>query len=89
MHKGDWVFNGCDQIGKVRSEPYELFGRWLMDVTLYDLSGQCVGRSSPAMGGPTQYEPACDVAGWRVIRRPEFPLSRFCRLDEVVKFLAV
>lgn len=84
MKKGDWIFDGCDSIGKAKSDPYEVCGRMQVDVTLYDRDGTCVGRRSPAMDGPTHFEPACDPTGWTVIEPPRFPFSRFCYLDEVL-----
>lgn len=84
MKKGDWIFDGCEQIGKAKSDLYEVCGRMHVDVTLYERDGTRIGRRSPAMGGPTHFEPACDPECWVVIKRPRFPLSRYCYLDDVL-----
>ena len=85
MKKGDWIFDGCDQIGKAASDPYEICGQFHVDVTLYNRAGDRVGRLSPPMGGPRHFEPACSAADWMVIEKPRFPLPWYRELSSVVR----
>ena len=85
MKKGDWIFDGCDALGKAKSDPYEVSGRDHVDVTLYNRAGDRVGRASPAMGGPTHFEPACTASEWYVIGKPRFPLPRYGDMRDVVR----
>jgi hypothetical protein len=89
MKKGDWIYDGCGGIGKAKSDPYEVLGRTLVDVTIYALDGRRIGRESPAMGGPRHFEPACGVEGWTVIAKPGFPLPRFLMPDELAAKLGL
>lgn len=84
MKKGDWLFDGGNQIGRAKSDVYEVCGRMLIDVVLYDRDGTRIGRQSPAEGGPRHFEPALDPSEWTVIEKPRFPLSRFEYLDRMV-----
>jgi len=82
VKKGDWLFDGCELIGKARSDVY--MGN-AIDVTIFNTEGERVGRVSPPMGGPCSFEPACTASDWTVIEEPEFPLTRFEYLSDVVK----
>ncbi len=84
MKKGDWIFDGQEQFGKAKSTPYEVFGCMLVDVVLYGRDGTRIGRISPAEGGPTDFEPACDASWWTVIEKPQFPLPRLGYLSEML-----
>jgi len=84
MKKGDWVFDGCDAFGKVKNKPYDSRGITHVDITIFDRSGNELGRTSPAMGGPQTFEPACTASEWTVIKTPEFPLSRYADLKDIL-----
>lgn len=79
---GDWVQNKFNhRIAKVRAVYRDsLDGAVLVDLWLYDKDGDRIGRTSPAMGGPRSYEPACDYSSWERIKKPSFPLRM--RLQE-------
>lgn|SRR5574337_473951 len=55
---------------------YECQGDLLLDIVVYDLKGNRVGRKSPPEGGPTSYEPACPAKNYASIKKPEFPIER-------------
>ena len=79
MKKGDWVSDvnrGADapQVGKVRDMWTDDLGTCI-NVALYDYEGKCVGRRSPACGGPRAFEPALTASDWCVIEKPKFPLK--------------
>lgn len=77
--KGDWVVNG---IGGTQPNFGIVKGIWddgmgkTVDVVYYDCDGNKLGRVSPAMGGPTDFEPALDFDDLTVIEVPVFPLRR-------------
>ncbi len=87
MKKGDWVFDNCELIGVVKHDPYTVSGRVHIDVTIYDRNGNPLGRVSPAMGGPKNFEPALEADEWVVIKRPTFPLSKYEYMTNLVKQL--
>lgn len=80
--KNDWVANQFG-IGKVR----HVHEDGLLDIVLYARDGKRIGRDSPAMGGPTTFEPCCDPDNWKRIQEPEFPLMRAAYIEEVVHYL--
>ena len=45
-----------------------------LDLVLYSYDGTRIGRESPAMGGPTGFEPYCSPEGWEPIGKPDFGL---------------
>jgi hypothetical protein len=71
---GAWVAQlGGDseypQIAKVReAHPYAD----ALDLIFYSSAGERVGRVSPAMGGPTGFEPFCGAEFWVEIQTPRF-----------------
>lgn len=71
-------------IGRVKDvyedEPYKL-----IDIVLYNRDGSRLGRESPAMGGPRDFEPACPQELWEPIKPPAFPLPRYGNLIDFVK----
>jgi hypothetical protein len=80
--KGDWLETtgeGQLQIGRVREAYWyrdsdgevKLYG----NLWLYNYNGDRTGRESPAMGGPTKYEPFCDLSDYQRIEEPEFPIG--------------
>lgn len=73
---GDWVGSKTDPscTAKVR-DVYRMGGEVLVDLVLYSRAGDKVGRESPAMGGPRNYEPACPWKDWQRIEEPDFPLT--------------
>lgn len=70
---GDWVSDGTGRIAKVRSVDRDEHGI-MVDLYLYARNGEKIGRSSPVMGGPKTFEPACSWDGWYRIEEPSFPL---------------
>lgn len=70
----DWVADDGGRVAKVR-DVYRDRGELLLDLVIYDRSGEKVGRESPAMGGPRSFEPCCSAEGWRRIAEPDFPIS--------------
>jgi hypothetical protein len=80
--KGDWLETSGDQtlrIVQVRkaywyrdsSGKIGLYG----DLWIYDYSGDKLGRVSPSMGGPTSFEPYCDLSDYQRIAEPRFPIE--------------
>lgn len=43
-----------------------------LDLVLYSHTGERIGRETPAMGGPTSFEPYCSAENWEPIEKPEF-----------------
>lgn len=43
-----------------------------LDLVLYSRTGMRIGRESPAMGGPTSFEPYCNSELWEPIGEPKF-----------------
>lgn len=79
--KGQWVAENQDfqhpEIGHVKDVYWDDIGRaWVMDVVLYSPDGDKIGRKSPRMGGPSDFEPAVPCESWCLIRRPQFPLEK-------------
>ena len=70
---GDWVSNDADRIAKVK-DVYGDEDEVLLDLIVFDLSGERVGRASPACGGPRTFEPACAADGWERVPEPRFPI---------------
>ncbi|AOG02845.1 hypothetical protein [Bosea sp. RAC05] len=73
---GDWVVSrfSDDKVAKVRSVYLE--GETvLVDLVLFARDGRTIGRESPVMGGPRNFEPACEYKDWQRIREPSFPLK--------------
>lgn len=78
---GDWI-ESTDyepKIARVRraywGTDWQGVERCHMDIALYGLVGDKVGRTSPPEGGPKSYEPYISYEGWRRIRKPDFPLK--------------
>lgn len=89
IKKGNWLWDGGDRIAKARSDEYTLVGQDpMVDLVLYDRSGERIGRESPHMGGPRGYEPCCGAQDWKRIERPDFPLPRMYALHEVLDLRA-
>lgn len=78
FHKGQWVARRDESqplFGIVR-DVYTCDGDLLIDIIVYDLKGNKVGRKSPALDGPTGFEPACPAKNYRAIVKPSFPIER-------------
>jgi hypothetical protein len=85
MKKGQWVVSSC-HLGKiVEIDIYRDDN--LADIALYSRQGNKIGRESPAMGGPTTFEPACDLTYWKAIKTPVFPLPKYAYLEDIVEYL--
>ncbi|UTC29718.1 hypothetical protein BAJUN_00880 [Bajunvirus bajun] len=77
--QGDWVAENRDGLGQLRvgRVKYAWFdkGEILMNVVLFSMDGDKVGRDSPAMGGPRTFEPCVPFdERWTRIEPPDFPL---------------
>lgn len=77
---GDWIADSPGtthpDIARVLAVYWDqIAGEWVGDVRLYRPTGTRIGRRSPAMGGPTDFEPCVPLSAWHKIRRPEFPLT--------------
>ncbi len=73
LWSGDWIASETGAIGRVKA-CYFVEGTPHADVVLYHRNGSLIGRESPPEGGPTSFEPAVPLEGWRRIARPIFPL---------------
>lgn len=80
LQKGDWVMSVSNpynpSIAKVKdayADPV-FEGQELVDLVLYSHTGEKIGRSSPALGGPKGFEPACDASLWTRIKPPNFDI---------------
>ena len=80
--KGDWIesreYN--PRVGRVvdsywKSDADGGDPLCMVDVAIYAISGNKVGRESPAMGGPRTYEPWLSYSEWFRIAKPAFPLK--------------
>jgi hypothetical protein len=80
LMKNDWVGEKDVQhpsIGQVKACYWDRASEeWVMDIVLYSPDGERIGRESPAMGGPTGFEPAVPFQTWSRIAEPNFPLRR-------------
>jgi hypothetical protein len=66
-----------DQSGRVATvkEIREFEGEIVFDLIMYDRDGEKIGRTSPALGGPTTFEPMCSIEGWDRVVQPTFPME--------------
>lgn len=55
-----------------------------LDIVIYARSGTKIGRVSPPEGGPRGFEPCCGPDGWAYIVKPNFPLTKFAFIEEIV-----
>lgn len=71
----DWVAEEGThaRIGQVK-DVYRVGDEVLLDLIMFELSGVKLGRTSPAIGGPRTFEPACSAEGWERISEPAFPI---------------
>lgn len=73
---GDWVMNGAGRVAKVKRCYFDHHaGEVLVDLVMYEWSGNCTGRESPIEGGPRTYEPCCSYENWHRIEAPDFPMT--------------
>jgi len=77
---GTWVADD-KRMGRVRYAHAD----GSLDIVLYARNGDRIGRESPPMGGPRGFEPCCSPEGWQQIAKPDFPLSKFAFIHEVVE----
>lgn len=89
VRAGDWLARGdtsieIAQIKSVYVDPCH-DDEFLVDLIIYDRSGNKLGRVSPVepfvvLGkrylGPRTFEPACSLEGWRRIKQPSFPIEQ-------------
>lgn len=79
LKAGDWIYDDS-LIGKVKY----VHDDGLLDIIIYDRTGEKIGRVSDPLDGPTGFEPCCDPDGWKKILPPQFPLKRHHYLHELV-----
>ncbi len=79
--RGDWV-ESCDttypRIARVVEAFWDVRGaerKCMVNLSIYSVEGERIGRVSPAMGGPSRFEPWIDYAGWIRIEKPRFPMQ--------------
>ena len=82
VKKGDWVAmkDTPSKVGIVKNVYLDPFmesdrNKFLVDVTMYNGSGDCVGRISPHCGGPKTFEPAMPWELFERIEKPYFPIT--------------
>lgn len=79
--RGDWVESReyTPRVGKVVDSYWSTKADGtqvcMVDIAVYALSGNRIGRESPAEGGPRTYEPWLTYADWVRIAKPAFPLK--------------
>lgn len=74
--EGGWVastnaYNGIGfrpRIARVK----HVYDDGSLDLVLYQYDGIRIGRESPAMDGPTSFEPYCAAENWEPIGEPNF-----------------
>lgn len=71
---GMWAMRADDvfrpMLGRIRS----VHSDGSIDVVIFAADGDRLGRVSPAMGGPSSFEPCCGAENWIPIERPDFDL---------------
>lgn len=82
LDRGNWVASHT-YIGVVK----DMHDDGSIDVVLYRSDGSVLGRASPVCGGPRGFEPCCDRANWRKIKKPRFPLTKSAYIEEIVEFV--
>jgi hypothetical protein len=72
---GDWVVDRSDagKVAMVKGVYRDT--EVLVDLALYDRDGKLIGRASPAIGGPRNFEPAMTYGNWERIDDPRFPIG--------------
>jgi len=79
--KGQWIGDKDDELTPIfgvvkdcypEGEDPNLF---LLDLYVYNPQGIKIGRRSPAMGGPTSFEPCISAERFKEIEEPNFPLK--------------
>ena len=92
IKKGDWVAQVDEKqphFGKVVDVFEDKWGACL-NIAMYDLKGNRVGRWSSPEGGPTSFEPACPAERYGKIEEPQFPIERlglYGNWDQCLKFI--
>lgn len=92
FRKGDWVAQkevARPNFGKV-VDIFEDSHGVCLNVCMYDLKGNKVGRHSEALGGPTSFEPAVPAGSYAKIEEPQFPIERlglYGNWDSCLKFV--
>ena len=78
LARGDFVIRKYDdRVARVRSIWWDSYEKeFCMNLSFYEHSGDEPGRVSPAMGGPSAFEPAVRFnEEWERIETPDFPLD--------------
>jgi hypothetical protein len=78
VSRGDWVAalpGDPFQIARVGDTYWDANEGWLMNLSIYDPTGERLGRTSDPCGGPGGFEPAVSYRDWRRIETPKFPLE--------------
>lgn len=73
----DWVAQKGDhsKVAKVRDVYRDDEGVVFLDLWIYSKDGDKIGRDSPPLGGPRNFEPACNAENWDRIKEPRFPIT--------------
>lgn len=72
---GDWVVDLSERVALVKGVS-RFQDEVLLDLYMYSLRGERIGRTSPACGGPRTYEPCCSAEGWeRLDGEPDWPIK--------------
>jgi hypothetical protein len=74
---GDWVANrlnaGC--VAKVQDVVFDRRDGFLVDLILFTVEGDRIGRTnSPTKGNQRYFEPCCPYTDWQRISDPQFPM---------------
>lgn len=77
--QGDWVAENRDGLGQIRvgRVRYAWFDgdEVLMNLVIFSMDGDKIGRDSPHMGGPRSFEPCIPFDDrWVRIEAPDFPI---------------
>lgn len=73
LQPGDWVCRNDDDHYPQIAQVKDVHTRTAtLDLVFYSATGDRIGRTSPAMGGPRGFEPCCAPENWGRIEAPNF-----------------
>lgn len=75
FNNGDWVGDFTDNHSPIFGIVKEVFlepDGWFINLVVYAVHGERIGRRSPACGGPTNFEPFIPADRFQKIKKPEF-----------------
>jgi len=81
LKPGQWVMDSEDAQTPLFGKIKEVWPDGTIDVYVYSVHGEKIGRRSPPEGGPKSYEPCLTASRFVAIQEPSFPLKvdRFTR----------